>query len=202
MTTVIDPAVAQDAAYPWPAPSNHTLMEHSPEDPLPFAPGYFDVVTSRRFTATVPASAWLSRLQGLERALRAGGWLEIQTLDAGPGRAGPLLTSWLEHRLLPGLAARGLVARPSEMVLDYLEIAGFDDIKACKIALPTVVRAEDADAVRVMVQAGRHYYAELYAAFLGGPRAAQGWWGNKSVRAECEREGALLGLMISFGQKP
>jgi len=89
------------------------------------------------------------------------------------------------------------------MLLDYLDIAGFGDIKSCRIALPVVAKAsvppEQMDAVKVMVQAGRHYYRELYAEFLkcGVPW----WWRNKAIRQECEKEGAVFGFMISFGQK-
>lgn len=187
----------------WPSPPNHHLAphHHAIQNPLPFPPNHFDVITSRHFSSTVPAASWISLMRACHVALKPYGWLEIQSLDAPPSRCGPLLTTWLESRLFPSLDSQSLVSKPSELVLDYLEIAGFADIKACKIALPAVMHG-DSDSVRVMVQAGRHYYQELFSNAVVRPSGKLTWWWfNKSVRAECEREGSLLGFMISFGQK-
>lgn len=190
--------------HSWPAPTNHyTSYIPTTDDFFPFPNNYFDVITSRAFSTTVKAKSWLAVLQECHRCLKPSGWLELQSLDALPSRPGELLTAWAEARLLNSIDDCGLVGRPSKMLLDYLDIAGFGDIKSCRIALPVVAKAsvppEQMDAVKVMVQAGRHYYRELYAEFLkcGVPW----WWRNKAIRQECEKEGAVFGFMISFGQK-
>jgi len=191
-------------SYSWPAPTNHcTSFIPASDGFFPFPDNHFDVITSRAFSTTVKSKSWLFVLQECHRCLKPGGWLEIQSLDALPSRPGELLTAWAEARLLSAIDECGLVARPSKKILDYFDIAGLGDIKSCRIALPVVARSggapEQADAVKVMVQAGRHYYSELYAEFLKG--GAPWWWNNKTIRQECEKEGTMFGFMISFGRK-
>jgi SAM-dependent methyltransferase len=194
----------RDQGHSWPAPENHhVFFIPAPDDFFPFPDNYFDVITSRTFSAAVKSKSWLSVFQECHRSLKPRGWLEIQSLDAAPTRRGELLNAWLDARLLGGIEEFGLVAKPSERVLDYLEIAGFGDLKTCKIALPVNVKSGGSgqlqEASQVMMHAGRHYYQELYSGFLRG--RAPWWWANKTIREECERMGTMLGLIISFGQK-
>jgi len=196
----------------WNPPANHyTLRIPTADDLFPFSDNHFDVVISRCFASVVKSKSWLPVLQECHRILKPSGWLEIQSLDAVASRQGELLTAWVESRLVRGIEDSGLVPRASERVLDYLEIAGFGEIKSCKIALPAVLKlqAQEPDATKAMVQAGRHYYEELYHEFLRPATSSHNhqagrlpwWWFNRSIRAECEKEGTMLSFMISFGQK-
>jgi ubiquinone/menaquinone biosynthesis C-methylase UbiE len=178
------------------------------DDFFPFPDNHFDVITSSTFSSVVKSQSWLPVLQECHRCLQKGGWLEIQSMDAVASRQGELLKSWVDSRLLPGIEDLGLVVNPSKRV-HYLEVAGFTEIKTCKIALPAVGKGggQEQDATKVMVQAGRHYYRELYGESLKplslGTITGRlpWWWYNKSMRQECEREGTLFGYMISFGRK-
>ncbi|KAA8899752.1 hypothetical protein FN846DRAFT_782137 [Sphaerosporella brunnea] len=198
----------------WAAPRNHHIScIPATDDFFPFPDNHFDVITSRRFASVVKSKSWLSVFQECHRCLKPRGWLEVQSLDAVPSRHGELLTAWLEARLIPGIEDSGLVAKSAKRVLDYMEIAGFGEIKTCKIALPVIAKAslshehqDKQDAVKLMVHTGRHYYQELYREFLRGGCSGSGgkspwWWGNKTIREECERMGTLFGFLVSFGQK-
>jgi SAM-dependent methyltransferase len=195
----------RDRGHSWPAPENHQVVFlPASDDFFPFPDNYFDAITSRTFSSAVRFKSWLPVFQECHRALKPQGWLEIHSLDAAPTRRGDLLNAWLDARLLCGIDESGLVAKPSERVLDYLEIAGFGELKKCKIALPVNVKSggsgqELQDASKVMMYAGRHYYQELYSRFLRG--RAPWWWGNRSIREECDKMGTMLGFIISFGQK-
>jgi SAM-dependent methyltransferase len=208
-TIVTNQSEPLDQTHSWPAPANHhTTHIPAADDAFPFPDNHFDVITSRVFSSVVKSQSWLSVFQECYRCLKPQGWMETQSLDVLPSRHGALLKSWLEVRLIGGMEDSGLVIKPSKKVVDYLEITGFGEIKTCKIALPVVVKTETGTgqetqgAMKVMVQAGRHYYAELYAEFL---RASGGkapwWWHNKTIREECDKQNTTLGLMISFGQK-
>ncbi|KAI5788811.1 hypothetical protein FPQ18DRAFT_343361 [Pyronema domesticum] len=194
-----------DKVRAWPPPANHHIAYIPTADDLfPFPDGHFDVVVSGAFQGVVKSQAWLAVLQECWRVVKPGGWLEVQSMDAGASRQGELLTAWVESRLVPGIEDCGLVARPSKRV-QYFEAAGFADIKTCKIALPAVGNNED--ATKVMVQAGRHYYTDIFKDCLRPLSRGMNegrlpwWWYNKAIRQECERDGSLFGYMISFGRK-
>lgn len=213
---------AQQNHSSWPAPHNHHIAYISTADDLfPFPDNHFDVVLSSTFASEVKSASWLAVLGECRRCIHSDGWIELQSMDPIPSRQGVLMQAWVEARLVPGLEDCGLAVKPSKRT-HYLETAGFANIKTCKIALPAVGRGPgsgsgaatgasgpglEQDATRVMVQAGRHYYQELFHDYLkplsGGANAGRlpWWWYNRAIRQECEREGTLFGFMISFGRK-
>lgn len=204
----------------WPTPPNlHTVFAPPTvghDIIFPFPNDHFDVIISRDFSTTVKSASWLSTLRECHRILSPGGWLEIQSLTPTSliSGGGKLLNAWVESQILLAMHEDGLVVQsPSERIQEHIGTAGFTDIKTARIALPAT-ETGDQDAGRLMVLAGRHYYAQLYGEFLKAATERRGegedlltkvelpwWWKNGSIRQECENERAMFGFVISFGRK-
>lgn len=116
-------------------PDNYTFVPGNVFEGLPFGDASFDYVHQRLLFFAIPADKWQSVFNELYRVTSPGGWVESVEGSLSLEPHGPTYDV-LTEKLLEAMVPRGMDPRYSSRIGEYMQQAGFRNVKVRKVGLP------------------------------------------------------------------